>query len=87
VSDAVRFVAQSVAWTIPGDGGAAVEDLERMVLEDGGVVVRYGRFYGPDTYYEDSPPLTPRIHVDNAARRTLEALVTTSSLLTLVEDE
>ena len=72
---AARFVAQSVAWTIPGDGGAAVRDLERAVLEIDGVVLRYGRFYGPQTYFEDTKPPPPRIHVDEAARRSVDALV------------
>jgi len=82
---AVRFIAQSVAWTIPGDGGVAVDDLERMVLDDGGVVVRYGRFYGPKTYHQNELPPAPRIHIDEAARRTLEALDTEASILTVDE--
>jgi nucleoside-diphosphate-sugar epimerase len=53
---AKQFLAQSTAWRIPGEGGATVDDLERLVLEAGGVVLRYGRFYGPGTYYEQSPP-------------------------------
>jgi nucleoside-diphosphate-sugar epimerase len=47
-----RFLAQSVAWDLPGDGGLATVDLEDAVLEAGGVVLRYGQFYGPDTYHE-----------------------------------
>jgi hypothetical protein len=27
-----RFVAQSIAWQLPGDAGAAVAELERLVL-------------------------------------------------------
>lgn len=46
-----RLIAQSVAWTLPGDGGAAVMDLERQVLSTGGVILRYGQFYGPGTYF------------------------------------
>jgi hypothetical protein len=51
-----QFLAQSVAWRLPGDSGAAVEELERSVLEADGVVLRYGQFYGPGTYYEQAPP-------------------------------
>ena len=29
---ASRFVAQSIAWQLPGDAGAAVSELERLVL-------------------------------------------------------
>lgn len=56
-----RFVAQSVAWQLPGDGGAAVEEHELAVLDAGGVVIRYGQFYGPGTYFESEvPPAPPR---------------------------
>jgi len=81
-----RFVAQSVAWQIPGDGGAAVRDLERAVLDAGGVVVRYGRFYGPDTYHGSAPPEPPRVHIDDAAGRTLAALTATSGIVVIAED-
>jgi uncharacterized protein YbjT (DUF2867 family) len=81
-----RFLAQSVAWRLPGVGGAAVEELERSVLEAGGVVLRYGQFYGPGTYYEQAPPPPPRVHIDEAARRTVEALAAASGVLEIVED-
>ena len=35
---------------------------------------RYGRFYGPGTYYEAARPEPPCVHVDDAARRTIAAL-------------
>src|ERR687887_587687 len=44
---ASRFVAQSIAWPLPGDAGAAVSELERLVLPADGVVLRYGRLYAP----------------------------------------
>ncbi len=69
-----RFLAQSIAWELEGDGQAAVEELERLVLDADGVVLRYGQFYGPGTYYEGEPPSPPRVHLDEAARRTVEAL-------------
>jgi uncharacterized protein YbjT (DUF2867 family) len=83
---AARFFAQSVAWRPPGDAGLAVEDLERSVLAAGGVVLRYGRLYGPGTYYEQALPPQPRVHVEEAARRTAEALSAPSGVLTIVED-
>ncbi len=46
---ATRLLAQSIAWPLPGAGGAAVAHLEREVLHARGAVVRYGRFYGPGT--------------------------------------
>ncbi len=81
-----RFVAQSVAWTLPGDGAVAADEMERAVLGFGGVVARYGRFYGPGTYYPETPPDPPRVHIDEAARRTLPALTMPSGVLTIVEE-
>jgi NAD(P)H-binding len=80
-----RFLAQSVAWQLEGESGAAGEKLERSVLEARGVVLRYGRFYGPGTYYEREPPPPPRIHVEEAARRTVEALNAPAGVVTIVE--
>jgi nucleoside-diphosphate-sugar epimerase len=84
-SGAQRFLAQSVAWELPGDGGSAVAEMERMVLDIGGVVVRYGQFYGPGTYHEARLPPQPRIAVDEAARRTLELLTSSSGIVTVVD--
>jgi nucleoside-diphosphate-sugar epimerase len=81
-----RFLAQSVAWQLPDDGGAAVAEHEAAVLAFGGVVLRYGTLYGPGTYGGDEPPPPPRVHVDEAARRTVEALELRSTTLTIVED-
>ena len=81
-----RLVVQSVAWTLEGEGGAAVEEMEHTVLGAGGVVVRYGRFYGPGTFSESELPPEPRIQIDTAARRTLPALnAAPGSVLTVVE--
>jgi nucleoside-diphosphate-sugar epimerase len=69
-----RFVVQSVAWELPGEAAVAAADQERAVLDFGGVVLRYGQFYGPGTYWETEVPPPPRIHIDEAARRTVGAL-------------
>jgi nucleoside-diphosphate-sugar epimerase len=84
---ASRFLSQSVAWTLSGDAGAAVEELERLVLAAGGVVFRYGRLYGPGTYYPDEPPEPPRVHVDLAARRTASALEAPPGIVEVTDDE
>ena len=82
-----KVVAQSIAWTMsPGPEADAVTSLEESVLAADGVVLRYGLFYGPGTYYEAEPPAAPRIHIDVAASRTLDALDSPSGILTLVED-
>jgi hypothetical protein len=59
-----------------------------MVLDAGGVVVRYGTFYGPGTYSgSDRIPPPPRIHVDEAARRTMPLLDATSTIVVLAEEQ
>ena len=82
---APRFVAQSIAWRPPA-GGEAVEEHERMVLDAGGLVLEYGTFYGPGTYGGDRVPEPPRIHVADAARRTVELLDAPSGVLVIAED-
>jgi nucleoside-diphosphate-sugar epimerase len=68
-------IAQSISWELPGENGrAAYAEHERAVLEADGVVIRYGQFYGPGTYYDEEPPKPPRIHVDDGARQTRPAL-------------
>jgi len=80
-----RVLAQSIAWQLPGDGGAAVDEMEAMVLGAGGVVLRYGQFYGPGTYHPAEPPPPPRIHVNTAAHETVRALDARTGILDLVE--
>ncbi|MGN6253599.1 MAG: NAD-dependent epimerase/dehydratase family protein [Solirubrobacterales bacterium] len=81
---APRFVAQSVAWRLPGDGHASIDEHERMVLETGGVIVRYGRFDGPGTYHEHDLAEPPRINVEEAARQTLPLLEAPSGVVEIV---
>jgi len=50
-------------------------------------VVRYGRFYGPGTYFESELPPAPRVHVDEAARRTLPAIEERSRVLVIADDQ
>jgi nucleoside-diphosphate-sugar epimerase len=85
--DTPLIVAQSVAWEMSGDGLAAVQYLESSVLDAGGVVIRYGQLYGPGTYYETEPPPPPRVHVDDAARRTVPALDAESGILVVTDDD
>ena len=63
-SGSPKILAQSVAWQLPdGPDAQAVAELERSVLAEGGVVLRYGQFYGPGTYNEQQPPEEPRVHM------------------------
>lgn len=57
-----------------------------MVLDFGGVVLRSGWFYGPGTYSADGKRLpAPRVHVDEAARRTVELLDAPSRIVEIAE--
>ena len=68
-SGSPKILAQSVAWQLPdGPDAQAVAELERSVLAEGGVVLRYGQFYGPGTYNEQRPPEGPRVHIDRTER-------------------
>lgn len=80
-----RFLVQSVAWPLGGGMGDAVSDMERAVLDFGGVVLRYGQFYGPGTYHPVDPPAPPRVEIDEAARQTMEALDSPSGVILIVD--
>lgn len=82
---ASQLIAQSIAWRRPGIG-PVIDEHEASVLSTGGTVLRYGQFYGPDTYYADSPPPPPRIHVDEAARRTLPFIDGPRGTFTLTDE-
>jgi nucleoside-diphosphate-sugar epimerase len=79
------FLAESIAWRPKGEAGAAVEDLERAVIDADGVVLRYGQLYGPGTYFEHEPPGHPRIEIGEAARRTAIALDQPSGVIEIDE--
>jgi uncharacterized protein YbjT (DUF2867 family) len=80
-----RFLAQSIAWR-PAGRGEVLDEFEGMVLDAGGVIVRYGQLYGPGTYYEDRVPPPPRIQIDEAARATVPLLEAEPGAVVLTED-
>jgi nucleoside-diphosphate-sugar epimerase len=87
-SGAERVISQSIAWGHPDPGArAAVVEHEDLVLGHDGVVLRYGQLYGPGTFYDSEPPPHPRIHVDEAARRTPPTVNAPSGIVTLVESD
>src|SRR5260221_9440954 len=62
--------------------------LEREVLvtaDIDGVVLRYGYFYGPDTWY-GLPPKPPSVHVDAAASAAMLAVSEGSGVYNIAED-
>lgn len=81
-----KILAQSVAWQLPdGPDALAVAELERSVLAEGGIVLSYGQFYGPGTYNEQQLPEEPRVHIDRAAERTVEALGEPTGVVVIVD--
>ena len=58
-----------------------------MVLAAGGVVIRYGQFYGPGTYFEHRTPPRPRIHVERAARETVPLLSSETGVAVIAEQD
>jgi len=81
----VPVIAQSIAFTPVGGDSPSVREHESAVMAAGGVVVQYGLFYGPDTWFPSSMPSGPRIHVDDAARRTVPLLNAPSGVIVLVD--
>lgn len=84
---AKRFLAQSIAWEPPVGRGAVIKDHEAAVLDIGGVVVKYGQFYGPGTYYEFELPGHPRVHVDDAAVRTVSLVDAPSGVVVIADPD
>jgi hypothetical protein len=85
-TNASLFIAQSIAWRTRSGTGTVLEAHESSVIAAGGTVLRYGRFYGPGTFYEETLPPAPRIHVDDAARRTMPFLAGPRGTFTLADD-
>jgi nucleoside-diphosphate-sugar epimerase len=81
------FLAQSIAWRSGPGTGPVLDAHENGVVAAGGTVLRYGLFYGPETFFENEPPPHPRIHVDDAARRTMPYLAGQRGIFTITEDE
>jgi uncharacterized protein YbjT (DUF2867 family) len=85
-SGSPKILAQTVAWQLPdGPDAAAVVELERSVLAEGGVVLSYGQFYGPGTYNEQQIPAEPRVQIDRAADRTVELLGAPSGVVVITD--
>jgi len=82
-----KFIIQSVAWKLSKNGDAAVKEMEKQVLDYGGTVLRYGRFFGPGTYYEQDKPEPPRIHIEKAAEQTISHFSVKDQIVNIVENE
>jgi putative NADH-flavin reductase len=69
-SSARRIVVESIAWRLEGTAGEAVSLLETSALDSplDALVIRFGRLWGPGTWYPE-PPDPPRVQIDDAGRR------------------
>jgi len=97
---AKRLIAQSIAFAyapgpLPHDEAASLDpaatgviSLETQVLNAPmtGVVLRYGRFYGPGTGFDASPPGGP-LHVDAAADAARRAVTRGAGVYNVAEDD
>jgi UDP-glucose 4-epimerase len=86
-ANASGFIAQSIAWRSGPGTGPVLDAHENAVVSTGGTVLRYGLFYGPETFFVNESPPHPRIHVDDAARRTMPFLAGRRGIFTIKEDE
>ena len=86
-ANATGFLAQSIAWRSGPGTGPVLDAHENGVISAGGTVLRYGLFYGPGTFYENDPPPPPRVHVDDAARRTMPYLAGPRGIFTIAEED
>ena len=69
-SDPLNIGAEGTA----GRSAEAAAALEQAVLGLAeGIVLRFGYFYGPGTWY-DTPARVPSVHIEAAARATMQAL-------------
>jgi nucleoside-diphosphate-sugar epimerase len=73
---ASRFVVESVAFSLEGDAGRAVEQLERSACEFVGesLILRFGRLWGPGTWHR-TPPESPTIPVERAGAEASRLLI------------
>ncbi len=82
-----RVIAQSISWEQEAEQARQqTAEHERRIRQSNGVVIRYGQFYGPGTYYPQTPPERPRIHIDDAARLTLASLDVPQGVTMVIDD-
>lgn len=79
-----RVIAQSIAFSISD----ALMAFERQVLDAPleGIVLRYGRLYGPGTGFDSPAGPPPHIHVDRAADAARRAVTTMHPGLYVITD-
>ena len=73
---ASRLAVESVAFDVSGEAARAVHDLEESArrFPNEALVLRFGRLWGPGTWYE-APPEEPRVHVEHAGAEAARLLL------------
>lgn len=85
-----RLIAQSIAFSpTTAEVADATATLERLVMTCGGfegVILRYGRFYGPGTYFPEGAAPAPAVSIERAAHETVVRVENTDSGIFLITD-
>ncbi|MFA6542122.1 MAG: dTDP-glucose 4,6-dehydratase, partial [Bacteroidota bacterium] len=93
-----RVIAQSIAFMYESSPKPFIESLplaseglrmfENQILQSGmeGIVLRYGRFYGPRTGFSVSPGVCA-VHVDAAAYAALLAILGGAGIYNIAEED
>jgi nucleoside-diphosphate-sugar epimerase len=65
-----RLILESVAFPLERSAAEALEQMEQTALESpiDVLILRFGRLWGPATFYQE-PPEPPAIHINDAGAR------------------
>jgi len=68
-ADARRLVVESIPFSTPPDGAAAVAEMERMAESSGleAVILRFGYFWGPGMWHDAAEAGETFVHLREAA--------------------
>lgn len=79
-ASARRIVVESVAWPLEGASAEALSLLESSAVESKleALVIRFGRLWGPGTWYAE-PPQPPSVQIDDAGRRAAQLIAAGST--------
>jgi hypothetical protein len=74
-AEARRLVVESVSFPREGDAADALEQMEHAALRSPleVLILRFGRFWGHGTWY-DQPPAGDAVHIDDAGARAARLL-------------
>jgi hypothetical protein len=74
-AEARRLVVESVSSPLEGDAAEALEQMKQAALQSPleVLILRFGRFWGHGTWY-DQPPAGDAVHIDDAGARAAKLL-------------